>query len=81
MRARFTDQGERDYESLARNLRKAFEKQLQFLLNNLQHPSLNAKKFDTTGDVWQARVNVSWRFYFQIQGDEYIILAIVPHPK
>jgi hypothetical protein len=32
-------------------------------------------------DRWQARVNRDWRFYFTIEGDTYIILDIIPHPK
>jgi len=31
--------------------------------------------------VWQGRVNRSHRFYFQISGDEYVIIRIIPHPK
>jgi len=42
---------------------------------------LRAKKYDEANDVWQARVNRSWRFYFAIRGDEYVILSIIPHPK
>jgi hypothetical protein len=62
-------------------VRKAFAKQLGFLLNQLAHPSLRAKKYDEANDIWQARVNRSWRFYFVILGDEYVILSIIPHPK
>lgn len=29
----------------------------------------------------QARVNQDWRFFFQIRGDRYVIVTIVPHPK
>jgi hypothetical protein len=32
-------------------------------------------------DIWQARVDGSWRFYFQIRGDIYYLLNITPHPK
>jgi plasmid maintenance system killer protein len=32
----------------------------------LLHPSLHAKKYDEENDVWQARVNKDWRFYFTI---------------
>lgn len=63
------------------NVRRAFEKQLRLLCNNLQHPSLRAKKYDESQDLWQARVNRSWRFYFAIQEDTYLILDIIPHPK
>jgi len=46
-------------------VRKAFFKQAAFLERNLQHPSLHAKKYDEKSDLWQARVNQDWRFYFQ----------------
>jgi mRNA interferase RelE/StbE len=42
---------------------------------------LRAKKYDEATGLWQARVNRSWRFYFPIQSDTYIITDIVPHPK
>jgi mRNA-degrading endonuclease RelE of RelBE toxin-antitoxin system len=52
-------------------VRKAFRKQLRFLAANLHHPSLRAKKYDEARDLWQARVNDDWRFYFKIIGDTY----------
>lgn len=81
MTFRFTDRADKDYAALPANARKAFEKQLAFLLANPRHPSLRAKKLEGYEDLWQARVTRSWRFYFKIHRDEYAILAIVPHPK
>ena len=63
------------------NVRRAFGKQLRFLADNLQHPSLHAKKYDEANDRWQARVNKDWRFYFTITEDTYRIEKIIPHPK
>ncbi|MBZ5609635.1 MAG: hypothetical protein LAP38_15345 [Acidobacteriia bacterium] len=60
---------------------KAFIKQMNFLARNLQHPSLHAKKYDESRDLWQARVNDDWRFYFTIEDDVYVIQDIIPHPK
>jgi mRNA-degrading endonuclease RelE of RelBE toxin-antitoxin system len=62
-------------------IRKAFFKQLKLLEQNLHHPSLHAKKYDESRDLWQARVNKDWRFYFVIRDDVYIIVTVVPHPK
>jgi mRNA interferase RelE/StbE len=62
-------------------VRKAFYKQVAFLANNLQHPSLHAKKFDEANDIWQARITRDWRFYFVIEDDTYLILDVIPHPK
>ena len=62
------------------NVQRAFEKQLRFLASNLRHPSLRAKKYEEAEDLWQARVNRDWRFYFTIKGDTYRIEDIIPHP-
>ena len=62
-------------------VRRAFLKQVGLLAENLAHPSLHAKKYDESKDLWQARVNKDWRFYFHIVGDTYLIRDIIPHPK
>jgi plasmid maintenance system killer protein len=63
------------------SVRKAAYKQLRFLAGNLNHPSLHAKKYDEAKDVWQARVNKDWRFYFKIEDDTCFITDVIPHPK
>ena len=62
-------------------IRKAFHKQLALLERDRRHPSLQAKKYDEAGGVWQARVNRDWRFYFTIEADAYMIHRVTPHPK
>jgi mRNA interferase RelE/StbE len=81
MKVRFTERADKDYVGLPVALRKALGKQLRFLLENFTHPSLRAKKYSEALDVWQGRVTRDWRFYFKIDGDEYVILSIIPHPK
>ena len=61
----------RNYSKAPKTVQKAFDKQSEFLLQNLHHPSLQSKKFDDAGNVWQGRVNYSWRFFFKIVGDTY----------
>jgi mRNA interferase RelE/StbE len=63
------------------SVQNAFYKQLRFLANDLNHPSLRAKKYDETKDIWQARVNRAWRFYFKIDGNTCLITDVIPHPK
>jgi plasmid maintenance system killer protein len=72
---------DRHYAKAPYYVQRAFDKQSLLLLKNLHHPSLHAKKYDEGEDIWQARVNRHWRFYFAIQGDVYLILSIIPHPK
>ena len=62
-------------------VQRTFENKLRFLLHNLNHPSLHAKKYHEGEDVWQGRVNRGWRFYFSISGDTYFIRDVIPHPK
>ena len=63
------------------DIQRRFLKQLSYLLRDLGHPSLRAKKYDETRGLWQARANGGWRFYFRIEGDTYILETIRPHPK
>jgi hypothetical protein len=43
----------RSYNKAPAQIRSAFDKQSALLLQNLRHPSLRAKKYDATGDLWQ----------------------------
>jgi Txe/YoeB family toxin of Txe-Axe toxin-antitoxin module len=61
--------------------KEKFYKQINYLLNNIRHPSLHAKKYDESLGIWQARVNTKIRFYFLIENDSYILLDIKNHPK
>ena len=54
-------------------VQKLFFKQVILLERDLRHPSLRAKKYDESSDIWQARINREWRFYFNIVDDTYII--------
>lgn len=76
-----SDRSKKDYRQAPAEIQKAFDKQARLLAANLQHPSLRAKKYDEAEDLWQARVNRDWRFYFAIRGGTYVIVTIVPHPK
>jgi len=81
MRAQWTNRFRRDFRSTPTAIQSAFEKQLEFLIHDLRHPSLRAKKYDEARDIWQARVTGGWRFYFRIEGDTYQLLTIRAHPK
>ena len=81
MKIDFSDRVLDALEDAPPGVRKALFKQVKFLEQNLRHPSLRAKKYDEGQDLWQARVNKDWRFYFLIQSDGYLIVNIIPHPK
>jgi len=79
MRLLYTERFRRSYETAPAHIQRAFQKQTRFLLQNLRHPSLRTKKYDK--NRWQARVDGGWRFYFRVEGDTYILLDLIPHPK
>ncbi len=81
MKAAFSQRFIRQYAALSAERKAKVDKQLGLLLTNLRHPSLRAKKYDEARDIWQARVDDAYRVYFQIEGDTYRILSILPHPK
>ena len=81
MKLQYTQSALNTLNNLPAALRKAFYKQAGFLVQNLRHPSLHAKKYNEAEDKWQARMTRSWRFYFKIVGDTYVITEIMSHPK
>ena len=81
MRLYYAERFRRSYDSAPSNIQRAFDRRIALLVQNLRHPSLRAKKYDESRDIWQARVNGGWRFYFKIEGDIYYIIDMIPHPK
>jgi mRNA interferase RelE/StbE len=77
----YSERAGKSLDGLADTVRKAFFKQVKFLEENLRHPSLRAKKYDASQDIWQARVNKDWRFYFLILDDVYYIVDITLTPN
>ncbi len=81
MKRQLTAAAVKDYSEAPPAVQIAFDKQVKLLVENFRHHSLRAKKYDESRNIWQARVDRDWRFYFLITGDTYLILNIVPHPK
>jgi hypothetical protein len=81
MKFLLTAAARKDYIEAQPAVQKAFDKQTKLLLENFRHPSLRIKKYDESRNIWQARINRVWRFYFVITGDTYLILNLAPHPK
>lgn len=81
MQIRYSDQALKSLVQLPDSVQRQFYKQTRLLGHNLLHPSLRAKKYHESSNLWQARVNRGWRFYFSIEKDIYYIHDIIPHPK
>jgi len=79
MKIAFSKHFVRCYRKLPAELQKAVDKQLELLLANPQHPSLNLKKMQDPRNIWEGRVSVSYRFTLQIKNDVYLLRKVGTH--
>lgn len=79
MRIVFTKSFVKDYRRLPQRIQKTVDKQLDLLLSDRDHPSLNVKKMNDPRDIWEGRVTHDYRFTFQIQGDLHILRRLGTH--
>ncbi|MEK7138548.1 MAG: hypothetical protein AAB787_03505 [Patescibacteria group bacterium] len=81
MKIAFVNKAIQTYNDLPKELKAKADKQFGLILKNFRHPSVKAKKYDEKLDVWQGRLDKSWRFYFKIERDVIFVIAITKHPK
>lgn len=75
----YTDRFKKLYKRLPDKLKSKVKKQLQCLVQDMNHPSLNAKKMKGRKEIWEARVDYQHRFTFQINSDSLILRAVGSH--
>lgn len=81
MKLEYTPHFRQSFRKFPPRIRTIFAKQVTYLLRDLRHPSLHAKKYDEKLNIWQARVDRNVRFYFTVRDDTYQLLEIQTHPK
>lgn len=79
MEIRLTRSFQKDYRNLPAKLQQLIDKKLIFLLENQRHPSLEIKKMVGFEYIWEARINRSYRFTFQIEGNTYLLRRVGQH--
>ena len=79
MKLLFTKPFVRDYRDLPQGIQKLADKQIGLLLTNPQHPSLAINKMQDPREIWEGRINKSYRFTFQIKGDTYVLRKLATH--
>jgi mRNA-degrading endonuclease RelE of RelBE toxin-antitoxin system len=79
MKLLFTKIFVRDYRKLPPDIQETVDKQLDLLLSNQRHPSLNIKKMNDPRNIWEGRITASYRFTFQIKNDIYILRKVGTH--
>ncbi|MFM2423628.1 MAG: hypothetical protein RLZZ70_13 [Candidatus Parcubacteria bacterium] len=81
MKIRLTDTAIKQYQKLPKTIQRKADKQFEFLLQDLRHPSLHAKKYHESLAIWQARIDKSYRFYFHVIEPHYVVISVINHPK
>ncbi len=81
MRIHFSPKFKANLHNFPKEIREKFYKQAEYLLIDIRHPSLRAKKYNASRGIWQGRVDKNIRFYFLIEGDIYFLLDIKKHSK
>lgn len=79
MKLLFTRTFIKNYHKLPNRIQNATDKQLERLLADSEHPSLNIKKMKDPREIWEGRVTESCRFTFQIQKDIYVLRKVGRH--
>lgn len=80
LRPRFSSKFQKRFKKLHPLLKNKFAKQLELILTNPRHPSLNIKKMGGL-DIFEARLNYHNRFIFKIVNDEIWFYSIGPHDE
>jgi len=69
----------KDYKSLPNDIQKIADNQLACLLKNPRHPSLKLKKMQDSRDIWEGRINYTYRFTFHWEGKNCILRRVGTH--
>lgn len=79
MRIIRTDPFKKDFKKLPKEIKRKTEQSLRFLVENIHHPSLRARKMEGVRDIWEASVTMQYRFTFENQEDAYVLRRIGTH--
>lgn len=79
MKVEATRPFEHDYSRLPAQVKDQVDKQLGLLVTNPRHPSLRLKRVQSTGGIWEARVNRAYRMTLEIVGEICILRRVGTH--
>ena len=69
------------YQRLNQQQRRAVDKALSFLVNNIRHPRLRVKKIEGTTGIWEARASKSIRLSFEFRDDTLMLRNVGDHDE
>lgn len=68
-----------DYRKLPAQVQKQTDQKLQYLAQNVGHPSLRVKRVRKYEEVYEGSINMDYRLLFLITTEGYVLLRIGRH--
>ena len=65
------------YKNLPEPIRKKINRQIQLLGEDPRHPSLQTKPIQGTNGIYEARVDIKYRFTYERLADDTLLLRVV----
>lgn len=78
MKITIAPEAQEQLSKLPKDIQRKANKQFTFLLSNFRHPSLRTRKMGGS-NMYEARIDIHYRFSFQVEGENIYILVIGPH--
>jgi mRNA-degrading endonuclease RelE of RelBE toxin-antitoxin system len=75
----YTDRFRKLYKKLSPPQKEKLNRQLKQLALDINHPSLKVRKMINHQDVYEARVDIHYRFTFTMLPDRIILRAVGTH--
>ena len=76
---RFSKRFKKEYNSLPKEVQKAFDNKLALFLDNTTHPSLRVKRIQGTKGRWEGSVTQNYRFTFEYVENTVLFRTIGTH--
>lgn len=69
----------KDYHRQTPQIQQQIDRQIERLVENPRHPSLQMKKMEGHQSIWEARITEGYRMTFQIDSDTYVFRRAGTH--
>lgn len=79
MKLFFSKRFQKDYKKLPAQIQTLTNKKLDFLLRNVNHPSLRFKRVKKHFNVWEISITMNYRVVLSIESDHYVLLRAGAH--
>ena len=76
---RFSKKFKKQYKTLPKEIRQAFNEKLSLFVSDILHPSLRVKKIQGTKERWEGSVTMKYRFTFHFDGETVVFRSIGTH--